>query len=87
MGLGGIGKVTIGEPKPKQQRAKAIKQPKADKPVKSPKSDLNPHGKGWLSPSVVLGVIEDKKAGMKNEELATKYNISVGSVATIWGCA
>jgi hypothetical protein len=75
-----VSKALVQAPLPEKS---ATKQPKAGKP-KSPKADSNPKGHAWLLPNLVLEVIADKKSGMKNAEIASKHNISVSSIATIW---
>jgi len=63
----------------------ATKQPKANKPKaeKAPKPATNPKGFAWITPEIVLGVFKDAEAGVKRPEIATRYNISLGSVSTI----
>ncbi len=55
---------------------------KAEK-AKKAKPALNPHGYAWITPEIVQGVFADKATGMKNADIATKHNISGGSVGTI----
>ena len=52
-------------------------------PVAKAKPALNPHGYAWITPEIVQGVFADKATGMKNAAIATKHNISGGSVGTI----
>jgi hypothetical protein len=65
--------------------AKEVKPKAAKKPATAQylTNDLNARGKTLLSPELVVKVFADKESGMKNAEIATKYNISSGSVSTI----
>jgi hypothetical protein len=70
----------------KAKAAKSAQAPKTPKPkvekVVKVKPTNNPSGHAWITAQMVVDVFKDAET-MKYGEIATKHNISVGSVSTI----